>query len=451
MHRSFRHKPSLPSAWVIAILAISGCASHRPESIPHPIPSPVRRGSLAISNGIRIRGSVELPTGFVPDAAYGPIWLEQGTEVGVAGTVEGRSALLGFSGPRMASQRIIAEDFGVGAPHGRILGVAVSPIGAEFATAIAEPAENRVEVVVRNGPADGDGRTVAMIAGAFAGAQLKWIDATTIAIALKAIEFDPAATSASGTRSGYDLDLIKIGKPSETHPLSRLQCGLTELNFSSDGRFAVAEGDAATPPALIDLRRETCAPLKRRDPIRVIAWAPDDATFLYYAPGKDRVPSIFRYDRLSGESVVVAIASGAAAYTADGTIIALGNERLTWRTARTAARQAIAAKIARWTVDRQELTINSLGFDTTPELLAQAAMVFAPGSDDGLIDIVAIKGGQSVRELIEYSYAARAAFVLATTSLDVVIGKSWSPDGKLIALVETTAQPGILTVIAPPR
>src|SRR5579859_843337 len=136
MHRSFRHKLSPSLASVIAIIAIGGCASRQSEPVPHPIPPPVRRGSLAITNGIRILGSVELPTGFTPDPAYRPIWLEQGTEVGVAGTVGGKSALLGFSGPRMANQRIIAMDFGIGAPRGRVLGVAPSPNGPEFAIAI---------------------------------------------------------------------------------------------------------------------------------------------------------------------------------------------------------------------------------------------------------------------------------------------------------------------------
>ncbi len=452
MQRSLSRK-RLPSlAWLTAIIVIGGCASRQPEPTARSVPPPVRRGSLAITNGIKILGSVELPSGFVPDLDYGPIWIGQGTEVGVAGTVEGTSALLSFSLPKLADgQRIIAEDFGIGAPRGRILGVAASPSGPELAIAIAEPAEDRVEVIVRGGPVAGDGRTVATIAGAYARAQLKWIDATTITIALRTSAPDPAGTLADGTRTGYDLVVIKVGNSPETHALTRLRCELSELNFSPDGRFAVAQGDAETPPALIDLRNETCAQLRRHEPIRVVAWAPDDATLLYVALGKERVPSIFRYDRLSGESVVVAIASGAAAYTADGTIIALGNERLSWEAARTAWRKSMAAKIALWSRGREELTINSLGFETTPELLAQASMVFAPGSDDGLIDIAAIKAAQSVRELIAYSYPARAAFVLATTSPDAMIGKSWSPDGKLIALVDASAQPGILTVIAPPR
>src|SRR6266851_10100001 len=162
MQRSLSRK-RLPSlAWLTAIIVIGGCASRQPEPTARSVPPPVRRGSLAITNGIKILGSVELPSGFVPDLDYGPIWIGQGTEVGEAGTVEGTSALLSFSLPKLADgQRIIAEDFGIGAPRGRILGVAASPSGPELAIAIAEPAEDRVEVIVRGGPVAGDGRTVA--------------------------------------------------------------------------------------------------------------------------------------------------------------------------------------------------------------------------------------------------------------------------------------------------
>jgi hypothetical protein len=455
MHRSFRHKFSLSLAAVMVIIASAGCASRQPEAVPRAIPPPVRRGSLAITNGIRILRSVELPTGFTPDPAYRPIWLEQGTEVGVAGTVEAKSALLGFSGPQMANQRIIAMDFGIGAPRGRVLGVAPSTIGPEFAIAIAEPTENRVKVVVRSGPTDDDGRTVAMISGDFAGAQLEWIDATTIAMALQGAGLEHVnlaePANASGVHGAAGLYLINIAEPPTTHVLARIHCSASRLSFSPSGRLAVAQGDVVTPPALIDLRRETCVALSRRDPIRVIAWAPDESSFLYVARGKGEVPGAFRYDRTSAGSVVVAIASGAAAYASDGAIIALGNERLSWDRARTASRKAMAAKIALWSVGQEEITINSLGFETTPELLARASMIFAPRSDDGLIDVATLKASGPMRELIEYSYPARAAFVLATTSLDAAIGMSWSPDGKLIALVDGSAQPKIMTVIAPPR
>jgi hypothetical protein len=53
--------------------------------------------------------------------------------------------------------------------------------------------------------------------------------------------------------------------------------------------------------------------------------------------------------------------------------------------------------------------------------------------------------------VIEYSYPARAAFVLAAGGAQGPLMMSWSPDGKMIAFVDGNSQLTTLTVIAPPR
>jgi hypothetical protein len=436
-----------PRLALIAILIAVGCSSQQAKRPP--LAPAVHQGALAITNGIGIIGSKALPAEFVADLGYAPIWLNLGSEIAVAGSVKGRSALLGLGDPKMMNQHVIAEDSASGASQGRILDVAANPNDPTLALAIAEP--DRVVVSLRRGTADDAIRNVDAVAGTFDRGQLNWLDATTIALALHADRNTSAAPDQAAGQNGSGVYLIKFSDPPEVRALGKIQCALSRLSFSPDGRFAVGQGDAATAPVLIDVRSESCAPLGRREPIRVMGWAPDSLAFLYFAAGEKGVPGIFRYDRASGGSAVIAVASGAAAHAADGTIIAVGNERLTWRIARAASEQPVAAQIALLPPGQQEVTINSLGFETTPAWLARASMAFSPSANAGVIDIVAIKALQPTRELIEYSYSARAAFVLAGTTPDAPIGLSWSPDGKMIAIVDASIQPNILTVLAAPR
>src|SRR5271157_4096822 len=105
---------------MLPILLAGGCASHKPAHLP---PVTLTRGSLAIASGLRTM-SVALPAGFAADPAYAPVWLRQGAEIGVAGNANGTAQMVGLSGPGYTTQRILAANFGVAAPHGKLLDVA---------------------------------------------------------------------------------------------------------------------------------------------------------------------------------------------------------------------------------------------------------------------------------------------------------------------------------------
>jgi hypothetical protein len=78
-------------------------------------------------------------------------------------------------------------------------------------------------------------------------------------------------------------------------------------------------------------------------------------------------------------------------------------------------------------------------------------MVFSQISNDAIID-TAIPGATGpVREIIEYSYPARAAFVLAHGAVQGPVAISWSPDGRQIAIADGDATRRTLAVIAPPK
>ena len=83
--------------------------------------------------------------------------------------------------------------------------------------------------------------------------------------------------------------------------------------------------------------------------------------------------------------------------------------------------------------------------------MAESTMVYSTASDDGVIDIAIPEAERLLRELIEYSYPARAAFVLASGPAQGPVMMSWSPDGKLIAIVDANQSLSMLTVLVPPR
>jgi hypothetical protein len=54
--------------------------------------------------------------------------------------------MLGFSGVRLATQRVVIEDYGTGAPEGRLLDVTTSPDGHTLATAVATASGDRLDL-----------------------------------------------------------------------------------------------------------------------------------------------------------------------------------------------------------------------------------------------------------------------------------------------------------------
>src|SRR5260370_31771319 len=92
--------------------------------------------------GIPRPGAIALPSGFAPAVGYPPMWL--GTEIGVAGEVEGKTVVLGFSGAKLANRRVLAQDFGAAATAGVIVDLAASPAGTRTPTALSQPQNNRI-------------------------------------------------------------------------------------------------------------------------------------------------------------------------------------------------------------------------------------------------------------------------------------------------------------------
>ena len=438
-------------AIVILILSgLAGCSWLKAAPLPPP-PRPLydgRTATLDITNGMVVSAAVVLPPGFSPDPDAPPSWLAQGTVVGVTGTLERKTVMLGLSGNHLSDISVLASDFGPGAPDGQILMAAPNSDGMEIATAVAPTGAHRLDVMVVDTIGGGHGHAVASFDGDYRVTSLGWRDRSTIAIAIYP-STQTTRTAAPGSAAGglYAVGISGIG--SVTH-LGQIRCGLGRLSFSPNRRFAMSAGDRDMPPAIIDLHAQGCAELHvPASPLRVLAWAPDSSALLYATRGADA--GVFRYTVATGQRTLIAVASAAAAYASDGTIIALGNGLLSWKGVARNPDAPVEAEIALLNPLTAVVTINSLGFRTQPALFARSAMVLTPAADSAAIDTFVPESDGPRRELIDYSYPARSAFVLASGHARGPLTMSWSDDGSALAIVDGDAARAMLTVLLPPR
>jgi hypothetical protein len=179
--------------------------------------------------------------------------------------------------------------------------------------------------------------------------------------------------------------------------------------------------------------------------------SPDSSAILYAASAGDgKNVGVFRLIVATGQRIVVAVSSLAAAYASDGTIVAMGNGRLSWKRVEQDPGAPAKAEIALLNPLTAEVTINSLGFRTPPAMFARSTMVLTPTSDSAAIDTFVPEAGVLLRELIDYSYPSRSAFVLASGRANGALTMSWS-DGGALAIVDGDAALARLTVLIPPR
>jgi hypothetical protein len=129
----------------------------------------------------------------------------------------------------------------------------------------------------------------------------------------------------------------------------------------------------------------------------------------------------------------------------------MGNSQLSWkRLARDPGARA-KAEIALLNPQTSEITLNSLGFEIPPTIFARSSMVYSTASDSAAIDTFVPTPDGPLREIIEYSYPSRSAFVLASGNYDGPVAMSWSPSGRVVAIVDGDASHATLTVLIPPR
>lgn len=422
---------------------LGGCASLKPSKGP-PKGEQAAAGSLVIFNPANLLGAATLPAEFVTDRNYSPMWLVQ-NEIAIAGSTNGKSVVVGVSGSNPEQQRVIAEDYGAGAPDGVLMDFAVSPDGAQIATVFADSDRTHIQVMVRPAEHDDRWQSIVTMPGAFVVARISWINPALLALTLHSD--DPAHR---GVTEG-SLELVTLGNQPVVKVLDQIQCPVRDLSFSPNGQLAVTQSDRDAMQWLIYLGRQNCHELAASQPLRVIGWAPDSSSFLYFTVGDTEVPGVYSYSVAKGAGSLVAISSGAAAYARDATIVALGNDDLTWGRAAQAPYKIVIAQIALRQSSSSELIINSLGLPLTPAILSRSKMRFSLASQNALIDTAVVTARGTTQELIKYSYPTRSAAVLVAAPPDEALSPAWSPNGAAIVVVDTTSHPNFVTVLSPSR
>ncbi len=443
----------------LAALGAVRCSSADKPPAPAP-PFAARSTTLEITTGIKVVTNVSLPNGFAPIASRAPMWLENSKEIGVVGMQDGHTIVYGLGGPDWHAGRVLATEVGpAAAAPGTIVDVAASPEGLTLATVIAAPDHSHVDVVIRDLIASGPGNVIASFDGRFDSISLSWLNSATVALALRKHPTEP------GEHAGIDdaerppatptdgLQLIVVSGASSVAPL-KLGCPLSALSWSRHGVYAVGQGDSSTAPIVIDRRKSTCGKFGRATPIHVLDWdTEEEGSFLFVgADPTNNTIGVFRRNIETGAEHVVGISSGGASFTPGGDIVVLGNQKLTFRMATERPQLEMLAQVAIVQPDESRTDLKSLGFNSTPAMLAQSSMAYSPGADEAAMQIFAPGIPLAWRKIVSYSLPTDAAFLLAAGPARGVVTMSWSSKGRWLAFLDgETAAGTTLTVLAPPR
>jgi hypothetical protein len=344
----------------------------------------------------------------------------------------------------------------------------VSPNGLTLATTMVAPGGDRVDVIIRDLIATGPGNVIANFNGRYDSISMSWLNDATIALALRqhpeppdepgasqeAPKSDPDQADAEPQPTRADgLQLIVITGAGSVAPL-KLSCPMSTLSWSAHGVYAVGQGDAGTPPVIVDRRASTCTRFHVRHPIHVLDWDKnDEGSFLYVGPDPTgHTFGVFKYNIATGAEHLMGVSTGAAAFANSSDTVTLGNRGLSFKQAIERPREPVTAQVAVAQPDLTEINVKSLGFDTWPEMLAQSTMAYSKGADEAAMQIYAPSKPVPWRKIVTYSVHYDSAFLLAEGPAQGIVTMSWSLRGRWLAFLDGDATIGtVMTVLAPPR
>jgi hypothetical protein len=460
----------MPRSVLILILALlaaclGGCSSTTPPKAGPP-PFLARSETLDVTNGIKVLTNVQMPAGFAPIATRPPIWLQNGEEIGVVGTQDGHTIMYGLSGAQWRTGRILAAEAGpAAAEEGTIADVAASPNGLTLAIAMVAAGGDRVDVIIRDLISTGKGNVLESFSGKYDSISMRWLNDATIALALRRHPEPPADTDseqaapdanqpdAEPTPTPSDgLQLIVVSGAGTVAPL-KLSCPMSHLSWSAHGVYAIGQGDAETPPVMIDRRNSTCARFHMRTPIHVLDWdTENEGTFLYVGPDpSDHTVGVYKYDIPSGAEHLMGISTSAAAFSAAGDTITLGNQALTFKKVVDRPQMQVLAEVAVAKSEEGQVDVKSIGFQTTPEMLAHSTMAYSKGADEAAMQTYSPSLPVPWRKIVTYSLHYDSAFLLAEGPNRGIVTMSWSLRGRWLAFLDGDAAGTVMTVLEPPR
>lgn len=453
MNRSFLYL--LASLGLFGLVA---CATKKPPPPPAPPPFAGQTATMSITNGIEIISEITLPAGFAPAPNRPPIWLQNGQEIAVVGKVGSDTAVLGYSGTKWKTARILATDNGpAAAEQGRIVDVGASPNGLELATAVFVPDAHRLDIILRDLIAVGPGNAIASFDGDFDSATLAWINDATIAVALRARPAPPPSPAEgqeaeAPPKPSDGLQLVVITGAGSVVPLD-LKCALSPLSWSTHGVYAIGQGDRTEPPILIDRRKQTCERFGTVGPIHVLDWDRDEeGNLIYVAPDPSgRTNGLYRHSIEENNDKLIGVSTGAGALSNGGEAIVLGNQNLTFKLVTDRPDDPLQAQVALSDPDNVQISVKQLGFQTVAPMLAASSMAYSHGDDAVAIQTFAPAAPQPFRKIITYSLQTDSAFMIAEGAWRATASMSWSTHGHWLAIVDGDQDKSTLTIILPPR
>jgi hypothetical protein len=447
----------------LALIAAS-CSTNPPLSPSH-APRLYGTATLTITTGVNVTAAVRMPAGFEPVAGRPPMWLQNGTEIAVVGTEHGNVIVLGFSGPGWKNSRILAAAHGKdAAEEGRIVDLAASPNGITLASAVQVAGANRLDVILRDLIATGAGQPVTSFDGTYSLASMQWLNNGTIAMALRPNPEPPPLPEVNPDevppgelppspppKPSEGLQIIVVSGPGSVAPL-RVDCPVSVIQWSPEGRYGVAAGDSVAPPAIIDRAHATCTRFNSAPPVKVLGWSPmSNAEFLSVQPvTAAHSAGVFSYDIKRAQAKLIAVSSGAAAYTETGSILAYGSQKLRWKMIERQPLTVVTAEIANFPTGESRVDIKQLGFQTVPPMLLQSTMTYSRDSDRAAIVTYAPAVPVPMRKIIIYSLRSDDAFQIAYGPARGVAELSWSPNGHALAILDGDASGSTLTILVPP-
>ncbi len=458
MLRSFLPRTVIATAFSIAIV---GCSAKNPPAKPLPVVT-VRTATMNVTPGIEVLARIALPDGFMPGPDYPPMWLQGGKEVAVVGTRNGHALVMGYGGAAYLTARVLAEDGGIGAPDGNIVDIAASPDGLMLALAVVHPNLRSLDVVLRDVISASGAHPISNYGGEFESVSIGWLDDFTVPLALRARTAETTSASGNSPPAGVSSKLKPEPPASSglyiintsgvvTAGYIKLDCKLSRLRWAPQGDFAVGEGDAIAPATIIDRKNESCQRINVKAPIRLLDWSHDSSAFLYEENNSIIGAGTYRYDVARNTSRLVAIASGAAAVAGKSSILVLGSGGLNFRKIQNSPNGPCRAEVALSNASGSDIDIKSLGFNSTPAMLADSRMTYSVASDTAAITTFSPTPAGPTRKIVIYSVAAQRAFLVAFGSANGVATTSWSPQGRYLAIADGDATGSALTIMNPPR
>lgn len=428
---------------------------------------PTAPAGISFSAKVPVIASITLPDGFAADG-WPPLWF-QGGELAVIGRQSGHLIVLGYSGVGFQQRRVLAPDLGPDQRNAVLLDIAEDPKQTTLAAAIGDLRDGRVEVTLRNVSEDQPTRQLARMDGRFSAAGLSWIDTATLALGLVSQPPTPESTPTSDSQAYsnptpapaaaeaglYAVSLHRGWPPSKISLHCARSIDLTHTLWSPDGRHAIVYSDAA-PPLLIDRSTSECKdldiPADQR--VRVLGWNPSGDRFLYAAaPAANYLGGtlgFFEYDLASGQSNVIAAPAAAATYLQEGRIAALGNRNLNPRLIARNPGMVLAAEVALIDPGLSRIQIAPLGFNTPAATLLNGSLVYSPIAEELAIQTFFPSADGNIPIILSFFPATLKARPVATGKAGSILTMSWSPLGDMLAVLDASASPPVLTVLSPP-